>query len=166
MALETKSSETKTSETKLRWQAQDGEDLTVIASAIQDGIVKVADMNFDQQGRYFTLILSRFRWEIGDYGKGERIGAALRIDSVLSIRLRGINRANPDAVAVLLSIEFVPENEPPGGTLRLIFAGGGEIALQVECIEVLLLDASPARGGRARPDHGLDKPANPDNVAS
>lgn len=152
-------------ESKLRWQAQDVEDLTFIASVIQDGIVKVGDMNFDRQARYFSVILSRFRWELDDYGKGERIGAALRIDSVLSIRLRGINRSNPEALAVLLSIEFDAEPEPPGGTLRLIFAGGGEVALQVECIDVLLLDATPPRTGRMRPDHGLDQTDKPDNVS-
>lgn len=141
---------------KLRWQALDVEDLIVVSSALQDGIVQIGGLSFDKAGRFFTLVVNRFRWELSDYGKGKRVGAALRVDSVLSVRSRGISRANPDAVAVLLAAEFTPDAEPPGGVLVLKFAGDGEISLSLECIDITLIDITPSRAGRSRPDHDLD----------
>lgn len=137
----------------LRWQAEDSHDLTLLSSALQDGIVEVGNISYDRKGRNFTLLLSRFRWELDDYGKGQRVAAALRIDSVLAVKARGINRTNPEGKAVLLSCEFVADDEPPSGQMRLVFAGGGEIAIDVECIDAMLVDIANPRNARARPDH-------------
>lgn len=143
------------SDAMLRWAAEDKDDLLVVSAAIQDGVVAVGNIKFDRTARTFTLVFNRFRWELPDYGKGERVPAALRFDSVLNVQARGMGRANPDAVAVLLAVEFIPDDEPPGGALLLSFAGDGEIRITAECIDVTLLDLARPRGGRARPDHDL-----------
>lgn len=140
---------------RLRLQAMDEHDLVVISAALQDGIAQVGDIKFDRVARSFSLIFARFRWEKSDYGKGERIGAALRIDGVLSVRSRGIVRSNPEARAVLLSMDFTPGNDAPEGLLTLTFAGDGEIALKVEALDVLLVDVTPPRGAGLRPDHDI-----------
>ena len=137
----------------LKWQALDAEDLVLVSSALQDGIAPVGQIKFDRNARTLTLLVNRFRWELSDYGKGERIASILRIDGVLSVKARGINRANPEGLAVILSMEFTPDAEPPGGTLNLKFAGGGEMALELEMIDMMLADIGAARGAKARPDH-------------
>ena len=65
--------------------------------------------------------------------------------------MSAMNRA--DALAAILSLSFAPDEEPPGGTLRLFLAGGGEIALEVECLDALLMDVGPAWPTPRRPDH-------------
>ncbi len=137
----------------LKWQAVDAEDLVLLSSVLQDGIAPVGQIKFDSKARTLTVMLNRFRWELPDYGKGQRVASILRIDGVLDIKAKGINRANPESLAVILSLEFTPDDEPPGGVLSLTFAGGGEIRMQAEMIDMMLADIGPARSARARPAH-------------
>ncbi len=140
---------------RLRLQAMDKHDLTVLSAALQDGIAQVGDIKFDRNARSLSIVLARFRWELPDYGKGERVGAALRIDGVMNVRSRGINRSDPEARMVLLSMEFVAGTTAPEGLLTLNFAGGGELALEVEAIDAMLLDVTPPRAARSRPSHDI-----------
>ncbi|MEE9348101.1 MAG: DUF2948 family protein [Robiginitomaculum sp.] len=140
----------------LKWLASDADDLVVMSSALQDAIAQVGDIKYDSSANTLVLVCNRFRWELPDYGKGQRVAAALRIDGVLGVKARGISRANPQALAVLLSIEFAPDADTaPGGVITLVFAGGGEMALSVEMIDVMLADISPAHRAGVRPDHDL-----------
>ena len=68
-------------------------------------------------------------------------------------RTRAVNKADPDLVMSLLSVDFVPANEPPGGVITLLFAGDGELAITVEAIDVTLLDSAYQWGTRHVPDH-------------
>jgi hypothetical protein len=144
----------------LKWLASDAEDLVVMSSALQDAIAQVGDIKFDGLARTLTLVCNRFRWELPDYGKGQRVAAALRIDGGLEVKARGIDRSNSQALAVLLSIEFAPDEEAPGGVITLIFAGGGQMRLTVEMIDVMLADISPAHRAGARPNHDLTTSAD------
>jgi hypothetical protein len=138
----------------LKLMAEDAADLDIIAAAAQDALLRVGDINYDRKARRFALLLNRFRWEEAE-GKGpfERVRAALSFESVLAVRSRKLRMDAPDAVASLLSVGFKPAEEPPGGEVRLVFAGGGEIALEVECLDALLMDmGAPWRTPR-RPDH-------------
>jgi hypothetical protein len=138
----------------LKLLAEDAADLDIIAAAAQDALVRVGDLTFDNKARRFTALINRFRWEIaGEHGPFERVRAALSLESVLAVRSRKLRHEAPDAIAALLSIEFAAAEEPPGGTVRLVFAGGGEIAVEVECLDALLLDVGPAWPTPRRPDH-------------
>ena len=139
--------------TLIKWLAEDQDDLVLVSSALQDAIAPMGEIKFDSKARALTVFLNRFRWELPDYGKGERAPSALRIDSVLSVQSKGLSRSNPQAVAVLLSLEFTPDAQPPGGILRLMFAGGGEMRARVELIDVMLADIGRSRRAVARPDH-------------
>jgi len=139
----------------LKLRAESKDDLVVISSALQDAILKVGEIRYDGKGRYLSLRLSRFRNEDDD--ANERIQTGLRIDSVLGVKSRGIERGDPEAYAVLLSVIFDNKNtisaEDPGGFIRLILAGGGEIDVQTECIDVTLADISEARKTDKLPIH-------------
>lgn len=137
----------------LKWQALDAEDLILLSSALQDGVGPVGQIKFDAKARTVTVLFNRFRWELSDYGKGQRVACVLRIDSVLGVQARGINRANPESLAVMLSLEFTPDEEPPGGTLSLTFAGDAEMKMRVEMIDMMLADIGPPRAAKGRPDH-------------
>jgi hypothetical protein len=138
----------------LKLMAEDAADLDIIAAAAQDALLRVGDMTYDRKARRFATLLNRFCWERADEkGPFERTRAALSFEGVLSVKSRKVRTDVPDAVASLLSVSFTPDDEPPGGLVRLVFAGGGEIALEVECLDALLLDmGAPWRTPR-RPDH-------------
>jgi hypothetical protein len=56
-------------------------------------------------------------------------------------------------LASLLSVTYQADAEPPGGVVKLLFAGDGEIALSVECLEAVLVDMGAAWRTPRRPDH-------------
>ena len=138
----------------LKLLAEDAADLDIIAAAAQDALVRVRDITFDKRARRFAAMINRFRWETaGDNGPFERVRSALSFEGVLNAKSRNVRHEAPEALAAILSIAFTPDAEPPGGTLKLLFAGGGEIALEVECLDALLLDIGPAWPTPRRPDH-------------
>ena len=142
------------SKSGLRLLAQDAEDLKILSAAAQDAVTRVGALDYDARSRAFTVALNRFRWESGAR-RNERIGAVLRFDCVLAVRSRNLRKDADDAVVQLLTVEFEPEagEENPGGTVRLILAGGAEVRLDVEALEARLMDVSPPRPARSRPDH-------------
>jgi len=52
--------------------------------------------------------------------------------------------------------QFAPAAEAPSGEIHLVFAGGGEILLNVECIDAVLADVSAPRQTSSVPLHPLD----------
>ncbi len=138
----------------LKLMAADAADLDIIAAAVQDALVRMGEVTFERRARRFAMLINRFRWEqAGEEGPYERVRAALSFESVLSVRSRKVRMDAPEALASILSVTFIPDDEPPGGEVRLVLAGGGEIALEVECLDALLLDMGEAWRTPRRPDH-------------
>jgi hypothetical protein len=138
----------------LKLMAEDASDLDIIAAAVQDALVRMGDISFDRKARRFAMLVNRFRWEeaqvAGPFG---RVRAALSFEGVLGVKSRKLRLDAPDALASLLQIAFTASAEPPGGEVRLTFAGGGEIALAVECLDALLMDMGAVWKTPRRPDH-------------
>lgn len=135
----------------LRLLAEDAEDLTVIAAALQDAIAKIGDMIFEPRSRRLTIAFNRYRWESG---RGERVRSALQIGSVMSVKARRLRRGAKDAVVELLTVNFEP-GEAPGGLLALSFAGGGDLRVTVECVDAILADISQPWPAKRSPAHEL-----------
>jgi len=138
----------------LKLMAEDGADLEVIAAATQDALVRVRDISYDRKARRFAATLSRFRWEGADgAGPYERVQSVLAFESVLGVKSRHVRQDAPDALASVLSVTFMPDEEPPSGSVRILLAGGGEINLQVECLEARMMDVGAPWRTPRRPDH-------------
>lgn len=139
----------------LRLRAETREDLAIFSAALQDAITRVKDISYDAGARALTLRLSRFRHE--NKAGGERVLTGCRVDGVLALKSKGINQSDPDAMAVLLSINFTPGETAPGGVMRFVFAGGGELQAEIECIDMTLADVSEPRKTDKRPLHPVDE---------
>lgn len=139
----------------LRLIAQDASDLEVLSSALQDAVLKAENIKYDRRRRRFTLEVNRFAWEKleGKRDPKTRIRSLLAIDGVLSVKSRAVNKSDPDMIMSLLSIAFSEADEPPGGTVSLLLAGDGELALSVEALDVTLLDSDYEWNTRHTPDH-------------
>ena len=139
----------------LRLIAEDTADLEVISSAVQDAVLKAENLKYDRKRRRFTLELNRFQWEESKSKRGPqgRVRALLAIDGVLGVKTRAITKADPDLVLSVLTVSCDPAEEPPGGTISILFAGDGELALEVEAIDATLLDSTYEWTTRQRPDH-------------
>ncbi|MEM9053805.1 MAG: DUF2948 family protein [Pseudomonadota bacterium] len=139
----------------LRLIAEDAADLEVISSAVQDAVLKAENLRYDRKRHRFTLEINRFQWEESKNRRGPqgRVRALLAFDGVLAVKTRAITKADPDLVLSVLSVTFEPADEPPGGQVSILFAGDGELALEVEAIDATLLDSAYEWTTRHRPDH-------------
>jgi hypothetical protein len=145
-----------TEQTPLRLLAEEAEDLRIIAAAVQDAVVKAGNLKYEKRGRRFAIELNRYRWEAAPKRRGqpgERVRALLAFDGVLGVKTRAITRADPELILSLLSVEFTPDAEPPGGKVTLLFAGDGEIVLTVEALDATLLDSDYVWPTRHVPSH-------------
>ena len=133
----------------LKLLAEDADDLAVISAALQDSIGKIGDIRFSASARQLTLVLNRYRWE-GE--RRTRVGTALQLGSVLSVKSRNLRRTARSAVVELLAIGF-EAGDPPGGLVTFSFAGGGDLKVEVECLDVILADITGSWGARTEPSH-------------
>jgi hypothetical protein len=138
----------------LRLLAEDAADLEVLSAAVQDAVVRLTDVSFEGSARRFTLSLNRFRWEAGARTP-ERVRAALRFAGVLGVKSRRAPATDPDAVVSILAVTFEPCGQPedPSGAVHLKLAGGGDIRLDVECIDAILVDVSEPWAAIRKPRH-------------
>ena len=144
----------------LRLLAQDVDDLQVISAALQDAIAHVGDIRYEPKGRTLTVMFNRFRWEGAGGPCGERVVSALQLGDVVRVRQRGLSTEDKGALISALALDFDP-GEAPGGCVLLRFCHGGDLAVEVECIDAVLADVSEAWPARSWPDHPLAEPAEP-----
>lgn len=133
-------------ERPLRLRAETAEDVAVLSALVQDAVATIGDTAWMPRRRRFGLLLSRFRWE--DAAAAERAGrpfervrALLTVDGALRARASGIDPRARDVVISVLAVGFEPGADG-AGIVRLTLAGDGEIALDVECLDVSLTDVA------------------------
>jgi len=134
--------------------AEDAEDLEIVSARLQDAVAHVKDLVWLPKARRFAALFNRFKWEHEKPREALRVRAGLHFDSVLSVKSHGIRKGDPDAVLSLLAIRFTPRGaDDPSGSVDLVFSGGGEVRLEVECIDATLSDVSGEWAARGRPAH-------------
>ena len=143
----------------LRLLAEDAVDLQIISAALQDAIMRPVDIRWEREARRLTIVLSRFCWECG----GTRVMAAMQFGDVEAVKSRRLPRL-PESALELLALDFEP-TEAPGGRVILMFAGGGDLRIDVECLDAVLTDLSERWPARLAPTHAADEPEVPEMVA-
>ena len=137
-------------------RALEAADVPVISALIQDAVFPITEMTWAKSKRRFAILLNRYRWERpGAAPKPERVQSVLVVEDVAAVRSQGVDRAETELVLSCLAIEWTA-GEDGQGTLTLILAGDGAVALDVEALEVTLKDVTRpymAPSGRT-PDHG------------
>ncbi len=131
--------------------ALDDDDLKIISARLQDAVTRVGEIVFLPKSHRFAAVFNRYRWETED---GTRVRAGLSLEGVKAAAARNIRRDDPEAVLCLLAIRFhAAEADSPGGAIELVFAGGGSMRLEVECIDATLSDLGEPYPARAQPIH-------------
>ena len=128
----------------LKLLIEDADDLAVVSAHVQDALVRVSDCRYWPARRQFVVLMNRFAWDdaaqkwrfLRPY---RRMRAGLDFNDVTAVKARRLDPAHRNDVAELLAVTFEP-SEMPAGTVRLVFAGGGELALSVDCLNGRLAD--------------------------
>jgi hypothetical protein len=148
------------SDNPLKLIALDEEDLEIISAHCQDAVVRPVEMAFVKNARRFALIINRFDWETAlESPKSKsyrRRRAALRFECVNSAQRLKLSLDKKSDAIKLLAIRF-KESTAPAGEVNLIFSGGAEIKLDVECIEAELQDLGAIWETSTLPDHKLEE---------
>jgi hypothetical protein len=135
----------------LRLYAFDAEDLEPVSAALQDAVALLGDFEFSRRHKAFTIAFNRFCWEAGRR-QDRRVRCGLQVGGVTAAKSQNIRQGARDAVVNLLAIRFEP-GEAPAGTMVLTFSGGGELRLEVECVDVAMADLTAPWRARGRPEH-------------
>lgn len=144
-------------ESPLRLMAADSDDLRVISALCQDAVIQTSETSWKAARREFALLLNRFRWEYHANRPGqpaERVQSTLVVNDVTRVRASGVDPRDRELIMSLLSLEFAPA-EDGQGVLTLVLAGDGEIALDVESLNLTLTDVTRPylAPSRKAPDH-------------
>ena len=135
--------------------AEDAEDLEIISARLQDAVARVKDLAWLPHAHRFAALFNRFKWEdVQRKRAGLRVRSGLVFENVMSAKSQNILYGKPEAVLSLLAIRFSARApEDAGGTIELVFSGGGTLRLEVECIEASLADVSGEWAARGQPSH-------------
>jgi len=125
--------------------ALDEDDLAVISAHVQDAHVRVGDILWMRDHNRLVIGMRRPDIDLALSGEMEPsiVLSALRFDRVLACQSRDLDVADPDAMLRVLGIEF-NINARPSGSAILLFAGGGMLRFDVECLECELADLGAA----------------------
>ncbi len=134
----------------LKLLAETQGDLAVISAALQDAILTVGDIKFNKQAQTLMFKASRFMHE---KVKGKRVNTGVQFNNVLSLSAKSIDRSDPQAYLVLLSVNYVENKKEKNGEVHLIFSGGGEMRLHVDYLEARLVDYLQERDTDKLPLH-------------
>lgn len=147
------------SDRPLRLKAEGDEDLRVISALMQDAVGKTADIVWMAKRRRLVFVLNRFRWEDlksaeRQHRAYERVQTAFSVHDVTKVRARGLDPNDKDMVFSVLALAF-DRKEDGSGTVRIMLAGDGEIAAEVECLDATLADLTQPWRAMARkaPEH-------------
>ncbi len=137
------------SEKPVRLLARSAEDLEVVSALLQDAVAKVEDLAWLRRKRRLAMVLNRFRWEDRDRadrgGRAyERVRTLVVVENVLSVKASGISSEDAEQAVSVLRLEFQGRENPedPSGVLRVILAGDGEFAVEVEYLDLRVEDVT------------------------
>ncbi len=137
----------------LKISALDAQDLHVIASCLQDALVPLSGMQYDEAACQFHLVANRFCWEcspevIEEVPYYSRVASGLAFHNVTQVQKKNIELGNKDELVNLLTIHKVDDD-----CIHLVFSGGSEIKLKFDKLCCHLKDVDQPYPTQHKPDH-------------
>ena len=122
--------------------AIDTDDLKIISTILQDGLIEVNDIKYLPSIRSFFLMITRFMWEEKIVNKvDQRIRAVLSFEDVLSVYSKNIDQLNKKKTLELVTFNYYP-NDSKNIEIELLFKNDATIKLETEIIRCKLEDLS------------------------
>ena len=153
---------------RLKLRAEDPEDLRVIAACLQDALVPLSDIHFQEAEHRFILVANRFRWEncpdlpqvpVADDGLDcssyERVNCGILFDNVSAVRRRGLDQRDRGRILELLTME-VEVSDDNRMAVVMLFAGGAAIRIEGVAIKCRITDIGEPWPTQFRPNHPDD----------
>lgn len=137
----------------LRLLAHDTEDLTILATHLQDALLPLVSMVYEPKNATFTLLANRFCWEyppVDHEGAPmyHRVHSGLCFRNVEKVHHRGFQRKGHTRILNLLTLHAVK-----GEAIHLICSGDNEIRIKTKNLHCHLGDLHHPWPTREKPTH-------------
>lgn len=132
----------------LRILAEADEDLEVISACLQDALIPLAGLSFDEEEKRFHLLAHRFCWEIESENHA-RVLADLAFHHVTDVHRRDLDLTNKEELLNLLTIHRLGTES----WIHLVFSGGAELRLKIDQLQCHLRDVEEPHPTPHRPNH-------------
>jgi hypothetical protein len=142
----------------LKLRCEDGEDIVVLSTLLQDALVPMAEVAWLPGERRFVMVACRFIWEecldvtlppdrakVDVYSRGN---FGVTFETVTAVKSRGIDLSARGRILELLAIKAEGEK-----AIELLFAGGASIRLEADRILAHGQDIGEPWPTRWRPRH-------------
>ena len=143
----------------LKLKAADGDDLQIIAAALQDAIVPVLDIAYDGGEKCFMFAANRYRWEHNSEDSrsaDDRIHSAVSFSNVTRVQRKGIDRLRPGAFLNLLTLSLEEPLDTENPAVLLTFSGNAAIRLETTGLLCHLEDFGEPWPAQRQPQHAND----------
>ena len=125
---------------KMKLNAIDTEELKIIATVLQDGLIEVSDVKYLPSIRTFIVMITRFMWEEKIVNKtNNRTKAVLAFEDVLAVHSKNIDQMDKVKVLELLTFNFY-YNKSKNIEIELLFNNDATIKLETEVVQAKLED--------------------------
>ena len=125
---------------RMKLNAIDTEELKIIATVLQDGLIEVNDVKYLPSIRTFIVMITRFMWEEKIVNRtNNRTKAVLVFEDVLAVHSRNIDQMNKTKVLELLTFNFY-NNKSKNIEIELLFNNDATIKLETEVVQAKLED--------------------------
>ena len=120
--------------------AIDTDELKIIATILQDGLVEVSEVKYLPSIRSFIVMITRFMWEEKIINKeNKRVKAVLVFEDVLSVFSKNIDQMNKSNTLELMTFNYFP-TKTKNIEIQLLFKNDAIIKLETEIIKCKLQD--------------------------
>ena len=124
----------------MKLNAIDTEELKIIATVLQDGLIEVNDVKYLPSIRTFIVMITRFMWEEKIVNKtNNRTKAVLVFEDVLAVHSKNIDQMDKAKVLELLTFNFY-YNKFKNIEIELLFNNDATIKLETEVVQAKLED--------------------------
>lgn len=124
----------------MKLNAIDTEELKIIATVLQDGLIEVNDVKYLPSIRTFIVMITRFMWEEKIVNKtNNRTKAVLVFEDVLAVHSKNIDQMDKAKVLELLAFNFY-YNKSKNIEIELLFNNDATIKLETEVVQAKLED--------------------------
>ena len=125
---------------KMKLNAIDTEELKIIATVLQDGLIEVNDVKYLPSIRTFIVMITSFMWEEKIVNKtNNRTKAVLVFEDVLAVHSKNIDQMDKAKVLELLTFNFY-YNKSKNIEIELLFNNDATIKLETEVVQAKLED--------------------------
>ena len=147
-----------TEENKLKLRAVATEDIEILSTLLQDGLVVSSDLHYEKDEALFVMVINRFCWEQANDGEPEkkpnRCLCGRKVAHVKHVSQRGLSAAVTQFYNLLsITYDESKENEKAVNSLTFTFSDGYGIKLAVDELALIVQDIAAPHPALAQPQH-------------